>query len=270
MRSRSRRSILPPLSDDEALEAARIASAVGAPVEPVALGRRRPFRAPHHTISTAGLVGGGVPPRPGEATIAHRGVLFLDELPEFNRDALEALRQPLEAGRVLIARARHRVELPCRFQLVAAANPCPCGRGASSGDCTCPPQAVARYEAKLTGALSDRLDLAIAVEQPDLTALADERPEDSATVRERVIAARERQEARNGGRANAEVPSESIVLGPGLQRLLADRGGALGLSGRGRARVIRVARTIADLDGAEEVGEEHLLEALHLRRRHER
>jgi magnesium chelatase family protein len=270
MAARRLPSILPPLSDAEAAEAARVASACARPVEPVALARRRPFRAPHHTISTAGLIGGGVPPRPGEATIAHRGVLFLDELPEFSRDALEALRQPLESGTVLIARARGRIELPCSFQLIAAANPCPCGRGADSGSCGCPPGAVARYEGKLTGALSDRIDIVLRVEQPDLAALAAHAGESSESVRERVLAARERQHARNGARTNADLGANEIELGAELERLLADSGGRLELSGRGRARVIRVARTIADLAGSATVTDEHMLEALGLRRRRER
>ncbi len=149
MAARRLPSILPPLGPGEAIEAARVASACGRPVEPAIAGRR-PFRAPHHTISTAGLIGGGNPPRPGEVTLAHHGVLFVDELPEFGRGALEALRQPLEDGCVRIARARYSVELPSRFQLVAAANPCPCGRGPRSGNCTCDPAAVRAYEAKLT------------------------------------------------------------------------------------------------------------------------
>jgi magnesium chelatase family protein len=214
-------------------------------------------------------VGGGTPPRAGEATLAHRGVLFLDELPEFSRDSLEALREPLEAGRILIVRARHRIELPCRFQLIAAANPCPCGRGPESGDCTCPPTAVTRYEAKLTGALADRIDLVLRVHQPDLAALGGEPGEASAPVRERVLAARERQEARGGG-PNAELATEQIELAPALDRLLADSGRRLDLSGRGRTRVLRVARTIADLDGAAAIAESHLQEALSLRRRDER
>ncbi|HEX2129397.1 MAG TPA: YifB family Mg chelatase-like AAA ATPase [Solirubrobacterales bacterium] len=269
MAARRLPSILPPLSDDEAIEAARVASACGLPVEPVALGRRRPFRAPHHTVSTAGLVGGGTPPRPGEATLAHRGVLFLDELPEFRRDSLEALREPLEAGRILVARAGHRIELPCEFQLIAAANPCPCGRGHESGNCTCNPASVTRYEAKLTGALADRIDLVLRVHQPDLEALAGEPGESSSRVRERVLAARERQGAR-GGTANAELPAERIALSPALERLLADRGATIELSGRGRARVLRVARTIADLDDSDSIEERHVHEALSLRRRRER
>ena len=207
MAARRLPSILPPLGPAEAIDAARVASACGRPVDPVLAGRR-PFRAPHHTISTAGLIGGGTPPRPGEVTLAHHGVLFIDELPEFSRTTLEALRQPLEDGRVRIARARYAVELPSRFQLVAAANPCPCGRGAHSGDCSCDAVAVRAYEAKLSGALADRIDIILAIEQPDLTSFA-EPGEGSAAVRERVLAARERQRARIGDeRANGELADE--------------------------------------------------------------
>ena len=158
-------SIMPPLGRSEAMEVLRIASACGRAPRPDAP-PTRPFRAPHHTISTAGLVGGGSPPRAGEVTLSHRGVLFLDELGEFSREALEALRQPLEEGRVTIVRARHAIELPCRFMLVAASNPCPCGRGEESGECECQPASTRRYRAKLSGALADRIDIAISVERP--------------------------------------------------------------------------------------------------------
>src|SRR5581483_10769477 len=158
-------SLLPPLGRSEAMEVLRIASA-GGRLAGAGICARRPFRAPHHTVSTAGLVGGGSPPRPGEVTLAHRGVLFLDELGEFSREALEALRQPLEEGRVAITRARGAVELPCRFMLVAASNPCPCGRGEESGECECRPASARRYRAKLSGALADRIDLSVAVERP--------------------------------------------------------------------------------------------------------
>jgi magnesium chelatase family protein len=266
MAARRLPSILPPLGPGEAIEAARVASACGRPVEPAIAGRR-PFRAPHHTISTAGLVGGGNPPRPGEVTLAHHGVLFVDELPEFGRGALEALRQPLEDGCVRIARARYSVELPSRFQLVAAANPCPCGRGPRSGNCTCDPAAVRSYEAKLTGALADRIDVILAIEQPDLASFT-ELGESSAAVRDRVLAARERQRARAGDeRANGQLDAGEIELGGRVERMLADAGLVAGLSGRGRERVIRLARTVADLEDAEAIGEAHLGEALWLRRR---
>jgi magnesium chelatase family protein len=158
-------SILPPLGRADAMEVLRVASACGM-LKRGSSTVRRPFRAPHHTISTAGLVGGGSPPRAGEVTLAHRGVLFLDELGEFSREALEALRQPLEEGRVAITRARGAVELPCHFMLVAASNPCPCGRGEESGECECQPGSTRRYRAKLSGALADRIDISVAVARP--------------------------------------------------------------------------------------------------------
>jgi magnesium chelatase family protein len=264
-------SILPSLSNDEALEVLRIASACGRSIgiDPPAL---RPFRAPHHTISAAGLVGGGSPPRPGEVTLAHRGVLFLDELGEFSRQALEALRQPLEDGRVTIVRARHAVELPCRFTLIAASNPCPCGRGEESGECECQPGSMQRYRAKLSGALADRIDIAISVERPTAADMAAAPERDSASVRDRVMAARERQARRMGpGRCNAEMGvgelRDSCRLGGRERALLAEGHARLGLSGRGHDRVLRLARTIADLDGSERVSADHLAEALTLRRR---
>ncbi len=264
-------SILPAPSRFEALEVLRIASAAGrwpgldSPAT-------RPFRAPHHTISTAGLVGGGSPPRPGEVTLAHRGVLFLDELGEFSREALEALRQPLEEGRVTIVRARHAVELPCRFMLIAASNPCPCGRGEESGECECQPASVRRYRAKLSGALADRIDIAISVERPSAEQMAAGPAADSASVRERVVAARERQERRMGpGRCNAEIElaelRQACRLGAKAKHLLADGHATLGLSGRGHDRVLRLSRTIADLDGSERVSDDHVAKALTLRRR---
>ncbi len=268
MAARRLPSVLPPLGADEALEVAKVASACGQPIAP-AIARRRPFRAPHHTISTAGLVGGGNPPRAGEVTLAHRGVLFLDELREFERSALEALRQPLEDGSVRVTRVRYSVELPCRIQLLAAANPCPCGHGSRSGSCTCDPVAVRAYSAKVTGALADRIDISALVAQPDLSAFK-EPGEGSPAVRQRVLAARERQRARTGDdRANAELPTSEIEVGEAVERMLVDAGLALGLSGRGRERVIRVARTIADLDDSDAVAVDHLEEALALRRRDE-
>jgi magnesium chelatase family protein len=267
MAARRLPSILPPLSAGEAIEAARVASACGRPVEPAIAGQR-PFRAPHHTISTAGLIGGGNPPRPGEATLAHRGVLFLDELPEFARGSLEALRQPLEDGFVRLVRARYAIDLPCRFQLVAAANPCPCGRGAGSGECTCGPGAVRAYEAKLTGALADRIDITLQVDHADLTVFS-QPGESSAAVRDRVLGARERQ-GRRGGACNAELDAHAIRLDDQVERMLAEAGTATALSGRGREHVIRVARTIADLDGDERVAIDHVVEAMALRRRERR
>ncbi|HEU4738895.1 MAG TPA: YifB family Mg chelatase-like AAA ATPase [Solirubrobacterales bacterium] len=261
-------SILPPLAPVEALEVARIASACG---RLDGLPGGRPFRAPHHTISAAGLIGGGSPPRPGEATLAHRGVLFLDELCEFRRDALEALRAPLEAGEVSIARAGGQRNLPCRFMLVAAANPCPCGRGETDPDCTCAPYDVQRYQGKLSGALADRIDLLAAVRQPSAADIGGAPGEASAAVRERVQAARERQEWRLGpGRCNAEMtPAEARTcsLGEGAATLLADLYARQRLSGRAHDRALRLAQTLTDLAGAEQIGEEQMAQALQMRRR---
>ena len=264
-------SILPPLSPAESLEVLRVFSAC---IGQVNGHPRRPFRAPHHTISAAGLIGGGSPPRAGEITLAHRGVFFLDELGEFDRAALEGLRQPLEDGRVSISRVAGRIDLPCRFVLVAAANPCPCGRGERDGECSCTPFAVCRYEAKLSGALADRIDIVLGVEQPFASAMAAADGEGSDAVRERVVAARARQLERLEGRTNGEMtPAETrrhCETSEAAAGLLAAGHARYGLSGRGHDRVLRVARTIADLDDAERVEEAHLAEALSLRRRPER
>jgi magnesium chelatase family protein len=262
-------SILPPLGDVEALEVARIASATGRLGAGLPAGR--PFRAPHHTISAAGLIGGGTPPRPGEITLAHRGVLFLDELCEFRRDVLEALRAPLESGEVAIARVGGRRRLPCRFMLIAASNPCPCGRGENDPDCTCPGASVQRYQGKLSGALADRIDLLAAVSQPAAEEIGGGPGEPSAAVRERVCAARERQEARLGpGRSNAEMtPAEAreCEVDPAAAALLADLYARRRLSGRAHDRALRLARTVADLAGVARIGEDEMAQALQLRRR---
>jgi magnesium chelatase family protein len=205
-------------------------------------------------------------------TLAHRGVLFLDELGEFSREALEALRQPLEEGRVTIVRARHAIELPCRFMLVAASNPCPSGRGEESGECECQPVSVRRYRAKLSGALADRIEIAISVERPTASEMATASALDSASVRERVTTARERQERRLGpGRCNGEMTlaelRKACRLEAAAKLMLADGHARLRLSGRGHDRVLRLSRTIADLDGSEQVREEHVGRALTLRRR---
>ncbi|HWA52605.1 MAG TPA: YifB family Mg chelatase-like AAA ATPase [Solirubrobacterales bacterium] len=262
-------SILPAMAPGEALEVARIASACGR------LGAEgpqgRPFRAPHHTISPAGLIGGGNPPGPGEATLSHRGVLFLDELCEFRRDTLEALRTPLESGWVSVARAGAWRRLPCRFMLVAAANPCPCGRGETDPECTCAPLAAQRYQARLSGALADRIDVLAAIRQPTADEIAGPPGESSAAVRERVTAARGRQERRLGaGRCNAEMtPAElrESVLTEEAATLLAEAYSRHRLSGRAHDRVLRLARTVADLAGEEEIGREQMAQALQLRRR---
>jgi magnesium chelatase family protein len=264
-------SILPPLTRQEALEVARIASACREPDAPPA---GRPFRAPHHTISAAGLVGGGNPPRPGEVTRAHRGVLFLDELCEFARDSLEALRAPLESGSVSISRSGSQRQLPCRFMLVGAANPCPCGRGESSPDCGCGPADVRRYSGRLSGALADRIDILVAVSQPGAEEIAGGPGESSASVRDRVALARERQARRLGpGRCNAEMtPQEarSCAASRAALALLSETYSRDGLSGRAHDRALRLAQTVADLGGASEIGESAMARALHLRRREAR
>lgn len=261
-------SILPRLEAGEALEVARIASASG---RLAGLRGGRPYRNPHHTISPAGLVGGGTPPRPGEVTLAHRGVLFLDELCEFRRDALEALRAPLEAGEVSIARAGGRRSMPCRFMLIAAANPCPCGRGEADPDCSCAPVAVQRYQGRLSGALADRIDILAAVRQPSAAEIGGGPGEASAAVRERVGAARRRQQRRLGpGRCNAEMtPAEAreCALDEVAAKLLAELYSRQRLSGRAHDRALRLAQTIADLAGVDSIGESEMAQALQLRRR---
>jgi magnesium chelatase family protein len=262
-------SILPSLGSEEALEVARIASARGRLNSEFDGGR--PFRAPHHTVSPAGVIGGGNPPGPGEVTLAHRGVLFLDELCEFRRDTLEALRAPLESGWVTIARAGSNRRLPCRFMLVAASNPCPCGRGEADPECICPPLSVRRYQSRLSGALADRIDVLVAIRQPSAADIGGPPGEPSAAVRERVGAARERQEDRLGaGRCNAEMtPGEvrDCLLDDDAAALLAESYSRRRLSGRAHDRVLRLARTIADLAGTSAIGREQIAQALQLRRR---
>jgi len=266
-------SILPTLSRIEAIEVTKIASVAGRPVPDGALASR-PFRAPHHTISTAGLVGGGTPPHPGEVTLAHRGILFLDELGEFARSSLEALRQPLEDGAVTIARARTSIRFPARFQLFAAANPCPCGHGPEAAACRCTPERIRAYGARLSGALADRIDIALAVERPPASVMAADGGEGSAEVAARVLDARERQRERLGeGRSNASMTerevTEVVALDGPARRALISGHDSLGFSGRGWNRVLKVARTCADLAGSEVVAVDHVDEAISLRRRSE-
>jgi magnesium chelatase family protein len=261
-------SLLPPLSGPELLEVLRIAGACANGASP---SPRRPFRAPHHTASAWALIGGASPPRPGEVTRAHRGVLFLDELGEFRRDALEALRQPLEEGEITLSRRGRSITLPSRFIMIAASNPCPCGRGVDSGECECHPTAVARYRAKLSGALADRIDLRISVGRPSADELAEEPGESSREIRARVIEARRAQERRLGpGRCNAELRPEELRrhcrLEGKAEEALRRGHEELGLSGRGWDRVLRVSRTLADLKGTDGVAEGDVLEAISLRR----
>jgi magnesium chelatase family protein len=262
-------SLLPPLSPNEVIEVSRIAGVCGENGGPHL---RRPFRAPHHTVSGRALVGGGTPPRPGEVTRAHRGVLFLDELGEFRRDALEALRVPLEQGEVTVTRTSGTVSLPCRFMLVAASNPCPCGHGPESGECDCHPGAVTRYLSKLSGALADRIDITHRVDPPPAEELVEEGVEDSAAVRHRVALARQVQQERLGpGRSNAEMtPAELRLhceLDADCQGQLEQAHRHLGLSARGWDRCVRLARTIADLEGEARIAPDHINEAVERRRR---
>jgi magnesium chelatase family protein len=267
--------ILPPFSDREALEATTIHSVAGTLAPGSGLLSRRPFRSPHHTVSDAGLVGGGSPPRPGEASLAHHGVLFLDELPEFRRNALEALRQPLEDGVVSLSRAHGSFLYPARFVLVAAMNPCPCGFWGDGTDrCTCDPIHVIKYRGRISGPLMDRIDLQIEVPTVEYSALAGlPTGPSSAKVRERVMAARERQRSRfestvgvhsNGQMAAPEIrrhcrPTTEVARL--LQRAL-DR---LGLSARTYHRVLKVSRTLADLEGVERITPDHAAEAIQYR-----
>ena len=264
-------SILPPLSGGEVLEVARIAGACGAPGFRIV--SKRPFRAPHHTVSAAGLVGGGNPLRPGEITLAHRGVLFLDELCEFRRDALEALREPLESGEVALSRANSRQVLPARIALVAAANPCPCGRGEDDPACECATTAIRRYRALLSGALADRIDMIVAVAQPSAESMAGAPGETSKEVRRRVLNAREAMYDRFGeGRTNASATAAEVAafdIDEAAAGLLSVAYRRYRMSGRAHDRVLRLARTVADLESQGPVSESHLARALQLRRRGE-
>jgi magnesium chelatase family protein len=262
--------LLPPLEDDEALECAMLHSLVRA-LPPVAEWKRRPFRAPHHGASAAAVVGGGGRLRPGEISLAHRGVLFLDELPEYRRDVLEALREPLETGSVSIARAAWQGQFPARFQLVAAMNPCPCGyAGDAGGRCRCTPPVLRRYLARISGPLLDRIDLHVEVPRLEYAALAPAAStgESSALVAARVHLARERQASR--GTLNASLDTGALAdacrLGLREHGLLDAASRRLGLSARACHRVLRVARTIADLAGREQVGVAELSEAIGYRR----
>jgi len=262
--------LLPPMSEEEALEAASLQSLTqgGFTVEKW---RQRPFRAPHHTASAVALVGGGGDPRPGEISLAHHGVLLLDEVTEFDRRVLEVLREPLESGRVSISRAARQAEFPAHFQLVAAMNPCPCGYlGHPNGRCRCTPDQVARYRGKISGPLLDRIDVHIEVPTVAHEELSDAAPtEDSATVRERVAQARARQLHRQG-KSNAELDTQEIERHCGIdheaQGVLKNAVARLNLSARGYHRVLRLARTIADLMGEDRIATPHVAEAIQYRR----
>ncbi len=268
------RSLLPPLAFDEALEVTRVHGAAGHLREGVPIAAQRPFRAPHHTASPAGLLGGGSPPRPGEISLAHRGVLFLDELPEFDRRTLEALRQVLEQRHVVVSRARGSCRFPADFLLVAAANPCPCGwLRSGQRDCRCDEGMIARYRTRLSGPLLDRIDLHVNVPAVPWIDLDGAKPgESSDRVRERVAAARRLQERRGaaaGFRVNAAIPDgcldEAVAATPDARRLLGRAVGPLGLSARAARRVLKVARTLADLVGEAKVGPGAIAAALEFR-----
>ncbi|NBT60312.1 MAG: ATP-binding protein [Planctomycetia bacterium] len=267
-------TILPPLTLEESLETTRIYSALGRLNSDQSLLTTRPFRSPHHTISDAGMVGGGKTPAPGEISLAHHGILFLDELPEFNRRSLEVLRQPLEEGAVTISRALQSTTFPARFVLVASMNPCPCGYlGDTKHPCKCYPAAIEKYMGKISGPLLDRIDLHIEVPSvpfQELTASSD--GTSSATMREQVNLAREKQSLRFGksnfmlnSRMNSKQVRKFCVLNKESKSLLQIAMENLGLSARAHDRILRMARTIADLEQASEILAPHLIEAISYR-----
>jgi magnesium chelatase family protein len=262
--------ILPPMSEAEAIESAVIASVSEQGFLAENWGRH-PYRSPHHTASAVALVGGGSNPRPGEISLAHQGVLFLDELPEFDRRVLEVLREPLESGTITISRAARQAEFPARFQLIAAMNPCPCGYlGHPNGRCRCTGEQVARYRARLSGPLLDRIDMHVEVPPlPRGTLQQQQGMEESATVRERVSRCRAHQLARRH-KANSRLDNRDLkqfcALHPREGQLLEQATEQLGLSARAHQRILRLARTIADLEGMEEIGVKHLSEAIGYRK----
>ena len=267
--------ILPPLTYEEALETSAIYSVAGLLPAGGGLLKERPFRSPHHSVSAAAIAGGGSTPRPGEVSLAHNGVLFLDELPEFSRDTLEVLRQPLEDGVVTVSRVHGSARYPCRFMLAAAMNPCKCGYlGHPTRECTCTPSAVEQYRRRISGPLLDRIDLHVEAMPVEYEALAAETGgESSAAIRARVTAARKVQQARckdlPGVRCNAQLPGAALRrycrMTPSAEKILRAAFERLGYSARAYDRILRVARTIADLDGSEQLDAAHLSEALQYR-----
>lgn len=263
-------ALLPPMTLDEALESAAVLSLTAGGFQAARWGRR-PFRAPHHTASAAALVGGGTAPRPGEISLAHHGVLFLDELPEFERRVLEVLREPLESGHITISRAAHQADFPARFHFIAAMNPCPCGYlGHPTRPCRCTPDQVLRYQSRLSGPLLDRIDLQVEVPAQSQQEVLDGPPgEASEAVRARVLQARARQLARQG-KPNADLaPGETEAhcpLTPAAQSLLREAMAGFGWSARAYFRALKIARTIADLADAGQVDAPHAAEAIQYRR----
>lgn len=270
-------TILPPMNTEESLEVTKIYSVAGL-LHQDRMITERPFRSPHHTISVNGLIGGGTIPRPGEVTLAHNGVLFLDELPEFPRSVLEVMRQPLEDGVVHIARVHASLTYPAQYMLVAAMNPCPCGNYGSDQLCTCTSGEIRRYVRKISGPLLDRIDLHVRVERPLYRELvSDEAQEGSAVIRSRVIAARKRQIERLrpfGMFCNAHMGHRAIretcIVTKEARKLLQEVFDKFKLSARSYDRIIKVSRTIADLQGADEIGQEHVAEALSYRNKLQR
>ena len=267
-------SILPRLTFDEAIEVSNIYSVSGQLTRENPLIVNRPFRSPHHTVSTAGLSGGGSIPRPGEISLAHNGVLFLDELPEFNRGALEILRQPLEDAKVTISRAAGSVTYPCSIMLVAAMNPCPCGYyGHPTRECTCDPKKVQKYLSKISGPMLDRIDLNVEVDSVNYDDLSSsEKSEPSSSVRERVQAARNIQNERfkeTGISCNAKITADKMsdfcVMTVDASEKLKEVFNEYGFSARAYDKVLKVARTIADLDKSEVIQKSHIFEATNYR-----
>lgn len=267
-------SILPDMTRQEALEATEIWSVAGMTDRQHPLLCRRPFRSPHHTISSVALAGGGIYPRPGEISLAHNGVLFLDELPEFQKDALEVLRQPIEDGEVTITRTAGSLRLPSRFMLVCAMNPCRCGwRGHPSGRCACTEQQVEKYVRRISGPMLDRMDLHVEVPSVEFEAMRRrETPESSATIKQRVDAARAIQAKRFAGTevsCNAHMTPSMVgqfcQLDERGEKILRAAFTRMGLTARSHDRILRVARTIADLDGVEHISAAHLAEAIQYR-----
>jgi magnesium chelatase family protein len=268
MLARRMPSILPSMPVDEALEVTKLYSVSGLLRQKSRLVTERPFRSPHHTVSATALVGGGSTPRPGEVSLAHHGVLFLDELPEFPRSALEVLRQPLEDGAVTVSRTAGTVTYPAKFMLVASLNPCPCGyQGDRLRGCTCSPHAIRKYLSKVSGPLLDRIDIHVEVPRMPYEELSrDDRGETSAAIRARVEAARVRQRRRLGAGCNASMQAKTLrdhcALDDSGRQVLAAAVARLHLSARAHDRILRVARTIADLAGSPRVGVDHLAEAI--------
>ena len=261
--------LLPPLEEQQALESAAVLSLAG--YFQASRWAQRPFRSPHHSASSVALVGGGSPPRPGEISLAHQGVLFMDELPEYSRQGLEALREPLETGLIVISRAARQAEFPARFQLIAAMNPCPCGHlGSRLKSCRCSPEMVARYQGRLSGPLLDRIDVQIEVPAVAIEALAEaSEGESTAVVAARVAQAQQLQRLRQGNLnqlLQGDALDQHAGLAPAAKNFLQDAARRLGWSARGFHRVLRLARTVADLGASPTIETPHLAEAIQYRR----